>query len=551
MVQAAMAPGPRANRMQTVPVQHPRTLRGHAARTLTSMPAGKIVPIFIAPILREDAVQRAPLSISFEMHETAEMLLNAVEVQVHAYLIPWLAFDRFESLDEFNKSYKKQPYREGDDVIPFFETHAYDRAMEFYKYAGLHAPQNGQVNTMYLEAYNQMVNYRLKNRSPDLGLRGLLDTDLAPAFWIHEQYGHIVPDFDQARIDGEVPLNVADPATTRLNVKGFGHLSGGFTQTNGTVTESGGATDTYAKHRHTSSSGVFTIEEDPANPGAPNLHVELSEALGLSVSLSNIEMARKTAAFARIRERYNQHSEEYLIDLLMDGIQVPEQDWKQPIHLASDTTLFGMGKRYSTTAGQLDESAVNGATAIEMTVRTPRIPTGGICMLTAEITPEQLFERNKDYFFFLDDPAKLPEASRDELNPEKVSIVTNDWVDVDHDTPTDTFGFGPLNHEFDIRAPKIGGRYFRPEVDAPADTDRQKIWAVETQNPTLSADFYLATNIHQKPFLDTVQDPFDCVVQGQFFISGYTVFGRALMEASDDYEKVLARVDQTRIDKTA
>ena len=552
MVREVMAPGPRANRMSTVPVAHPRTLRGHAVNTLTSMPAGKIVPVFMGALLREDALTRAPMTFSFEMHETAEMLLNSVIVDVRVYLIPWLAMDRFESLDEFNKSYKGQPYRDGDAVIPFFETHAFDRAMEFYKYAGIHAPQGHAVNTMYLEGYNQMVNHRLKNRSPDLPLRGLLDTDLAWAFWPQEQYGHIVPDFDQARIDGEVPLQVSNPEETRLQVRNIGGRQGrtDFDQTENVNTFD--ADGNIVQETWTTGGGTmdWAVAKGDATGQVPDLYVELSEALGISVSLSNIEMARKTAAFARLREKYNQHSEEYLIDLLMDGITVPEQEWHHPMEIGRGSTIFGMAKRYSTSSGALDETAVNGATAIDFSVRTPRVPTGGVIMATAEITPEQLYERNKDYFFFQSgDGSGLPEASADELNPEKVAIVTNDWVDVDHAQPTDVFGYAPLNHEWDIRAPRVGGRFYRPEVNAPFDEDRQKIWAVETENPTLAQDFYLCTNIHTKPFADQAKDPFDCVVQGQCFINGLTVFGRALLEASDDYEKMLARVDQSRIQK--
>lgn len=544
-----------AARMQTAPLAHPRSLRGHAARSLTSMPAGKIVPLFMAPILREDAVQRGGLRCSFNMSETAEILLNAVNVQVNAYVVPWLAMDRFVSLDEFNKSYKGQPYKEGDDVIPFIETHAMPahEANEFYTYAGLHAKVGEQVNTMYLEAYNQIVNFRRKNRSPDLELRDRLDGSLAEAFWIHEQYANIVPDFDQARIDGEVPLNVTNPDELMIPVRGIGVSPGTtFSQTGNTIREYKGETRQYESSALSSvSSNQYNVEEDPDNPGWPRIYADMSAELGIAVSLSNIEMARKTAAFARLRERYNQHDDEYIIDLLMDGITLPEMAWHQPILVGQQTTIFGMAKRWSTSAGSLDESAVNGATAVDMTIRTPRVPTGGVLMVTAEVTPEQLFERNQDYFFHMENAEQFPEALRDELDPEKVSIVQNQWVDVDHDQPEDTFGYAPLNHEWDIRAPKIGGKFYRPEVDEGFDEDRQRIWAVETQNPTLSTDFYLCTNIHQKPFLDTEADPFEAVVQGQMIISGNTVFGPALSESTDDYEKVLAKAPQDRIEKSS
>lgn len=542
--------GEHASRVTTKPLQLPRTVRGHQARTLTSMPAGKVVPVFMAPLLREDAVRRGNLRLSFQMYETAEILLNAVNVEVRAYLVPWLAMDRFISLDEFNKSYKGLPYKEGEDVIPFFETHAMPDhgASEFYKYAGLHAKPGAEVNTMYLEAYNQIWNYRAKNRSPDLELRDRLDDELAPAFWTHEQYANIVPDFDQARIDGEVPLNVTNPEESRLPVRGFGNFLEPPDGPSGMMMETGTTERrVYEHYAPGDRAGTTAMETD--EDGHPLVFAQFAEELGITVSLSNIELARKTAAFARMRERYNQHSEEYLIDLLMDGISVPEQEWQHPMLIGADRTIFGMAKRYATSSGALDESAVNGATFIDMTIRTPRVSTGGVVMVTAEVTPEQLFERNKDAFFHLADAALLPEGVRDELDPEKVSVVENSWVDIDHDDEDDTFGYAPLNHEWDVRAPKVGGRFYRPEVDEEFDEDRQRIWAVETENPTLSTDFYLCTNIHQKPFLDREADPFEVVVQGQLFMSGYTVFGRALMEASDDYEKILAKAPQDRIEK--
>uniref|UniRef100_UPI0013B3E98E hypothetical protein n=1 Tax=Escherichia coli TaxID=562 RepID=UPI0013B3E98E len=40
--------------------------------------------------------------------------------------------------------------------------------------------------------------------------------------------------------------------------------------------------------------------------GAPDVFAEMQQN-GITVSLSNIEMARKTQAFAKLRQQYNQH----------------------------------------------------------------------------------------------------------------------------------------------------------------------------------------------------------------------------------------------------
>lgn len=151
--------------------------------------------------------------------ETAEILMNAINVRVMAYLVPTLAFDRFEgSMDQLNRSWSGEAFK-GLPVVPYVETAAFGAtgANQVYKYLGLHAKPTAMVNTMYLEAYNQIWNFRAKNRSGDLTLRARLATDLAPAFWTHERFKHIVPDFDQAVIDGEVALNVAN---AKLPVKG-------------------------------------------------------------------------------------------------------------------------------------------------------------------------------------------------------------------------------------------------------------------------------------------------------------------------------------------
>lgn len=274
-------------------------------------------------------------------------------------------------------------------------------------------------------------------------------------------------------------------------------------------------------------------------------------AQGISISLSNIELARKTQAFANLRRAYAGHSEEYIIDLLMDGISIPDERWKQPMLLADETTVFGMAKRYASDADNLTESVVNGLTYVDLRFGCPRVNTGGVIMIVAEIAPEQLFERQEDPYLHARDPDELPHFLRDTLDPEKVVVVENQEIDIDHATPTGSFGYAPLNWEWTKSIPQVGGKFYRPAVDAPFDEDRQRIWAVETQNPTLSRDFYLVSGMHYKPFVvtDPAIDHFECLIRGEALIRGSTVFGGILIEAEDDYEKVLEKAPQNRIQK--
>lgn len=537
-------------RMNTSPLATPRTMRRQSARGITSLPAGKMVPIAAFPLLREDAVRSGRLRFSFESMETAEVLMNAINVRVMAYLVPMLALDRFNgSMDQLNLSYEGKPPLEGEAVVPYIETEAFGAhgAKKVYEYLGLHGRPDQLVNTAYLEAYNQVWNFRAKNRSPDLSLRTRLQSDLAPAFWSHDMFRHIVPDFDQAAIDGEVPLNVAN---AKMPVRGLGIQNGTAAAVGGVIYESGDGgplISGYPAGFGYNNIVVRSNRDTPPGSAKPDVWAELQDN-GITVSLSNIELARKTQAFARLRQQYNQH-DDWIINLLMDGISIPEQAFKQPMLLADKTTVFGMAKRYASDAGNLTESVVNGATYLDMSIQLPRIGVGGVIMIVAEITPDQLFERQEDPFLHTTNVEQLPQYLRDTLDPEKVDLVKCGRVDVDHNTPNATFGYEPLNARWNINVPRIGGRFYRPDVDAGFDEDRQRIWAVETANPTLSTDFYLCTNIHTKPFVVTNQDPFEVVTQGEVFIEGNTVFGGHLIEATDDYEKVLAVAPQDRLAK--
>ena len=60
------------NRQHTDAVKFPNTRRPQPISVLTSMPAGKLVPLAVIPLLREDSMH-ATLDVSCEMLETKEM----------------------------------------------------------------------------------------------------------------------------------------------------------------------------------------------------------------------------------------------------------------------------------------------------------------------------------------------------------------------------------------------------------------------------------------------------------------------------------------------
>lgn len=543
------------SRTKVTPVEIPRTNRGQTLRIMSSLPAGKFVPIARIPLLREDLCS-GRLSLGFQMQETVEMLMNNVVIDVQAWLIPMSAAERFISYDDVNRAWEGVERTPGDGIIPYIETGVAGAVGEgvgenhIIHRLGRHTKATDTINLFDIEAYNLVWNHIAKNLSPNITPRARLAKDLAPGFWPHNMFNFIVPDFDEATMEGEVALTVAEG---RLPVSGIGTTNGTYDYTaTGGIREAGGQTVTYAKAKLSRFAGVnndIAIQEDLNNAGFPAIYAELAEN-GITVSLANIELAKQTQAWANIRKQYNMLPEAFLTNLLMDGIQVNDLIWQQPVRLAHQQVNFGMAKRYASDGASLTESVVNGAAGIDISWATPKVNPGGVIMIFAQIAPEQLFERMEDPWLHAQSAQDLPHAMRDMLDPQKVEVVPNRYIDVDHDTPDDLFGYAPLNYRWNFNGPNIGGRFYRPEVDAGFDEDRQMLWAVETQNPALTEDFYLISNMHLKPFWTDLIDPFDVIGRGEAMISGLTQFGPMLIEkVEDDYNIILDQVQTERIEK--
>lgn len=539
------------NRQSVSPLGFPRTFRGIEIDVATTMPAGKVVPIFADLLLREDAIRRGQVDVLIQMSETEEVLMNAVHAKVEAWFVPLLAFERFGgSMDTFNDSYAKE------NEIEFFEMNsrgAVDTNL-ILKHLGKHAKATDEVNTNYDEAYNIIDNFKRINRSEKLPLRGRLDKTLAQAAWKHDQFNHIVAEAAIAIKQGEVALRAAQDeqillAAQDIHVDGLGINNNAGTGGAGPLVKEGdGTTTTYANQIGAWGPSGSYFEQQPT--GHPNVRIsmpEISLAAGgvdIGLFLADIEAAKKAVWYAQLREQYAGIAEEYIIDLLMQGISVPEQVYKQPIRLATQNTIFSIAKRNATDGENLTTFVTEGATAVRLNINLPRMTTGGILMILAECVPDQLFERKQDPALYVSDPEQLPNAQIDDLDQDKIDAVYNKYVDVSHDDDETLFGHEPQNAKWNKKGSHVGGRFFRPTVDLPADENRMKIWSVETQNPTLTTDFILVNEINTDVFKDTVNDPFEVQASGQLIIEGNTQFGDALLEETGGYQKIVDKIPE-------
>lgn len=525
-------------------LQYQKSIRGDELRGKTSCRAGKIVPHEASVLLREDSVSRAQYNVVFDMAETVHPLMNSVGVDVGAYFIPFAAFERFNGIDAFNKSYMGEKEREADAApVPFFNTVTFDKTQAFWKTLGIHHPNSTAINNLYLEAYNTLVNWMYRKRSKTLTQRLMTDTSLAQAFWANPLVWHIKPDFDQASMQGEIELQLT---AGNLPVKGFGLNTASPTMTSEILRDSAGVANASAS-RSTDPADWNMQTKGAGGARFPDIWADMAGA-GITVSLSNIELAKQIAQFAKSRDKYKGITEEHIKDLLMTGIRVPPEALREPMLLDRKRTIFGYQERHAMDGDNLEKSVTEGKTSVSLNFWTPPMNTGGVILIVSQIVPEQLMERKRDKILSVTAVDELPNPLRDYLDEEKVEAVPNSAVDVLHATPDGTFGYAPLNHEWKRSRVLIGGKFYRPVPDTFVE-DRQQFWSVETPNPALNSSFYLVpTDLPHSVFADTLADPFEITTLGGMQIVGNTQFGREFDEDQGNYEIVKEQVEAELID---
>lgn len=518
----------------TTPIAVRKSVRRDEWRGLTSVRAGVINPVMFFPLLREDRL-RGRLTFQVKMAEAVAVIVNPIKVSVTAYLVPKTALSRFDgSMETLNRSYMGELMPGGAAPPPWFVQDTAvatagddDKGLEIYDKLGVHYKSTTAIHTDLLESYNRIVNWRRANVSRALTPFSDTDHTLKPAFWDSPYFETVKPSFDAAMMEGEVPVGI-DGLSIPVMRNGLG----------------ADATypDVVTNQRY---AYLGTVGQD-------NLLVADNGglAVGATISLANIELARQTQAFAKLRERFSGLSDEYLVDLLMQGIRVPPEDFREPVLIGRGSAVIGQQERYATDGASLDVSVANGVAQLSMTINTPEVNPSGMVVVCMEIVPQQLHERREDgalKYVTGGNADHLPNYLRDYLDPQKVEVVPNSFADQFHSTPDGVFGYAPLNHRWNRMFSRVGGRYKRPVPDAFVE-DRQRIWAVEKADPVLGADFYCCPQpFPHTVFADADADPFEVIAIGQVEIVGNTVFGSTFEEDENAYEKVLAQVDQDRI----
>lgn len=547
-------------RQSTTPVSFSQSTRKDTSVLMTSAKAGVVAPIAYIPLLPGDSAS-GRVGIDVQLKEMPKPLLNGVHANIQAWFVPKSAHPQFSGRDELMHAMTGETIKalgSADRTPPkYFLAQTAGNSLKIAnspigKTLGIHIAANETVNTDLIDAFNLIYNFRLAAHSSRLARRKYaaesLDeaVTLPAAFWPSSRFARVVPDYERALILGTLDLDVAAGV---LPVQGIGiSFEGGATWANtvGSIeTGKNGDVTTYAKGAvigENKSGALMVVKKAVAN--APAIFAEMG-GQRVTSSLANIDAARKTQAFAKLRTAYAGNdatgfdNDDTIVALLMQGLSVPDDQFKRPWLLDSQRVPVGFAERFATDAANLDQSVTLGRASAQLSLNVPQQDVGGVIIVTVEVLPERVDERMSDEWLYAGSFDDLPNALRDVQRVEPVDLVMNRRIDAKHTTPRGLYGYEPMNDKWNRDFTRLGGDFYMATPGGGWTENRSNIWQTEIVNPTFSTTHYLAPQpFPQDVFADPTADAFEVVCRHAVSIVGLTQIGDVLAENNDDYAAI-------------
>ena len=209
----------------------------------------------------------------------------------------------------------------------------------------------------------------------------------------------------------------------------------------------------------------------------------------VTVSLADIDKARTTQAFAKLRTAYAGNdttgfdNDDTLVSMLMQGLPVAEDDFKRPWLLDSQRVPVGFAERFATDAANLDQSVTLGRASAVLSLNVPALPEGGVIVFTIEVLPERVDERMSDEWLQAGSVDALPNALRDVQRTEPVDLVLARRIDAKHTAPNQIYGYEPMNDKWNRDTTRLGGDFYMATPGGGWTENRSNIWQSEIVKP--------------------------------------------------------------------
>ena len=270
---------------------------------------GQLLPIGLTEVLAGDTIQHSA-SVFLRFSPMAAPVMHPIQVRVHHFFVPHrLTWPQIKSPPDPEKGWEAfitgGPTNQDTQVIPNTTTSGV--AGDLFDYFGLPTVSGIPVSTLPIHAFNMIYNefYRDQDLVPE---RQEAEIGIPKIAW-EKDYLTMARPWTQKGDAITIPLGDTAP------VIGFGKVDQSYPLVDNTGYETGGVAGpaTYANSNITGDGSVpvqMLIEQDPNNPGYPNIRADLSKSG--AVDINTFRRAFALQRYSEARARYGSRYTEYL-----------------------------------------------------------------------------------------------------------------------------------------------------------------------------------------------------------------------------------------------
>lgn len=418
---------------------------------------GTLVPLTWYEVLPGDTIQMATSAL-IRLSPLLAPVLHPCRVRIHHYFVPnriiWEDFEKFITGDDGFNEYA-HPHILVQDDVEKGSLHDY-LGVKPKDYSGAGAYFSALPYRAYASIFNE--HYRDQDLVTELPLSLASGEDSTTNLLI-QQSAWEKDYFTTARPWEQKGEDITIPIGDRAPVTGIASNNGDFAFGPTQVFETGGNQPTYQDHGLSANAGShLAFEEDPDNPGYPNIYADLSQATGISVN-----ELRESLALQRFKEARAQYGSRYVEYLRYLGLRPQDGRLQNPEYLGGGSQVIQFSEVLQTAADDIgpEQTPVgtmrgHGIAAMRSNRFRRFIPEHGIIMSLMSVLPKSIYTDAVHRKWIRFDNMMYFQKELMYLGDEG---VLNREVQGSHSQPDGTFGYVPRYESYRYLPSEVHGDF--------------------------------------------------------------------------------------------